>query len=531
MGYDIADYKAIDAKYGTLSDVDRLINELKKRNMKLMMDLVANHTSDQHQWFQESRSSKANGKRDWYIWKAPRYDEAGNMHPPNNWTQILDTEKSAWNFDTTTQEYYLSLYSTEQPDLNWENADVRHAVHDIMHFWLQRGASGFRMDVINLISKVPTFPDGLVIDGAKSYVGKESYINGPRLHEYLQEMNREVLSKYDCTTVGEMPGVSDTNEVLRVVSPKQKELHMIFIFDLVDIDNSPGSPRMSLEPWSVKDVRSITTKWQRVMSEEDGWNSVFIENHDNPRSVSRYCDDSDEYRSSSAKLLSLFQTTLSGTLFVFQGQELGIRNLPLDCDPSDYRDVESLSFWQRWEQQWAGDPEKLAQGRKILARKSRDHSRTLMPWTSEPHGGFCPANVTPWIRVNDDYQSINVELQNRSASNALESEQSVLSFWKNMLALRKQNKDTLIYGDYHELPVRLENDHKVFAYLKISSDMDARRMVVILNWSGQQAEWTLPEGLAIREWVVSTCGALESIAKSSRVVSLKPWQGLLGSCI
>ena len=251
MGYDIADYKQIDERYGTLDDVDELIAELGKRGMKLMMDLVVNHTSDQHAWFRESRSSRGSPKRDWYIWKPPRrINEDGTPEPPNNWAQILGEANSAWNYDEGTGEFYLGLFTPEQPDLNWENPDVRAAVWDVMHFWMRRGASGFRMDVINLISKAPGYPDAdVTLPGQKYQPGFEHFANGPRLHEYLGEMHREVLSRYDTITVGEMPGISDEREILRTVGARAGELRMIFIFDLVDVDKP--EVRMALKPVSV----------------------------------------------------------------------------------------------------------------------------------------------------------------------------------------------------------------------------------------------------------------------------------------
>jgi oligo-1,6-glucosidase len=280
MGYDIADYKDIDPRYGTLGDVDELIAGLHKRDMKLMMDLVVNHTSDQHDWFLKSRSSKDHLKRSWYHWQPPKYDENGNRQPPNNWAMILGDANSAWTWDEKTQEYYLALFTPEQPDLNWENPDVRAAVHDVLHFWLKRGASGFRMDVINHISKTPGYPDAPITSpGSKYQPGHKYYANGPRLHEWLQAMNREVLSQYDTITVGEMPFVRDSDEILKVVGSKRGELNMIFIFEMVDIDNDETGLRLTLRDWNTNEIKKISNKWQTLMIERDGWNSLFIENH------------------------------------------------------------------------------------------------------------------------------------------------------------------------------------------------------------------------------------------------------------
>jgi oligo-1,6-glucosidase len=264
--------------------------------MKLMMDLVVNHTSEEHAWFLESRSSKTAPKRDWYFWRPPKFDAQGNRQPPNNWAQILGVEGSAWTWDEKTGEYYLSLFTPEQPDLNWENPEVEAAVHDVMHFWLARGASGFRMDVINLISKVPGLADAPEkVKGAKYQPGQEGYVNGPRLHEFLGRMRKNVLEKYDTITVGESPWQNDEDEVLRMVGSDRGELNMIFIFDLVDIlDTQKHQSRFTLRKWELPELKEIVHKWQKVMYERDGWNSLFLENHDNPRSVSRFGDDSDE---------------------------------------------------------------------------------------------------------------------------------------------------------------------------------------------------------------------------------------------
>jgi oligo-1,6-glucosidase len=348
MGYDIADYEDIDPSYGTLADVDNLIAECKKRDMKLVMDLVVNHTSEEHAWFLDSRSSRTSSKRDWYIWKPAKYDSNGKREPPNNWAQILGEANSAWTWDETTQEYYLSLFTPEQPDLNWENPAVRSAVHAVLKFWLDRGCSGFRMDVINLISKVQGYPDAdIVVKNNRYQPGDKYYANGPRLHEYLKEINRKVLSKYDTLTVGEMPFVRDEDEIMRVVGAESEELNMIFSFDLVDIDNVPGDFKFTLHPWDATDLKRIVNRLQRLMLERDGWNSLFVENHDQPRSVSRYTDDSDEFREYGAKLLALMQSTLAGTLYVYQGEELGMRNVPKTWDESEYKDIESINFFKK----------------------------------------------------------------------------------------------------------------------------------------------------------------------------------------
>lgn len=520
MGYDISDYEDIDPKYGTLADVDDLIAGLKARGMKLMMDLVVNHTSDQHSWFQDSRSSKTSSKRDWYIWHPGQKDKQGNRQPPNNWAQILGEANSAWTWDEHTQEYYLSLFTPEQPDLNWRNPAVREAVQSILRFWLDRGASGFRMDVINLISKVEGYPDAAIIDPNDTYhPGHALYANGPELHNYLQEINEKVLSKYDAITVGEMPFVSDGEEILRVVHPQRKELKMIFIFDLVDIDNTPGGFRLTRHPWSVSDLRDIVTKWQTTMQDKGGWNSVFIENHDNPRSVSRYVDDSDRYRDLGAKLLALMQTTLSGTIYVYQGEELGMRNLPPHVEPKEYKDIETINYWRKSQSLAKGDERMLAEARKTMQRKARDHARTPVPWNDSPNAGFCPDGVEPWMFVNEDYTTHNAARQQGFDK---VGELSVWQFWKRGLENRKARKDVFVYGQFEALSPEDEN---VFAYKK-SSEKEA--FVVVLNLSGNEVGWVVPDGSGVEAWVAGNYDAWGPDKAKQGMIELRPWEAMLG---
>ncbi|OCK80164.1 glycoside hydrolase family 13 protein [Lepidopterella palustris CBS 459.81] len=524
MGYDIADYEDIDPLYGTLADVDHMIKEIKARGMKLMMDLVVNHTSDQHAWFVDSRSSTTSSKRDWYIWKKPKFDADGNRHPPNNWAMLLGEANSAWTWDEKTQEYYLSLFTPEQPDLNWENPAVRSAVHDVLRFWLERGASGFRMDVINLISKVQSYPDAeVVLKSHKYQPGDKFFANGPRLHEYLQEMRKEVLSKYDTITVGEMPFVRDEDEIMRVVGAESGELNMIFAFDLVDIDNVPGDFKLSLHPWNIRDMKKIINRLQRLMVEREGWNSIFCENHDQPRSVSRYCDDSDEWREMGAKLLCLMQTTLAGTLYVYQGEELGMRNVPESWGPEEYKDIESINFWKKSNEMYPSNTEKLSLARKILQRKARDNARTPVQWDSSPHAGFTIATATPWMRVNDDYHSVNAAAQ--LASSKSSNDLSVHAFWKRGMANRKKHKDVFVYGDFELVDV--ESEH-VFSYRRWNGK---ESWVVALNFSGENVEWEGLGGLKVQKWVAGNYDESGLGEKpTSGIVELRPWEGLLGIC-
>ncbi|KAF2785922.1 glycoside hydrolase family 13 protein [Melanomma pulvis-pyrius CBS 109.77] len=525
MGYDISDYTAIDPLYGTLEDVDLLISEMGKRRMKLMMDCVFNHTSDQHQWFMESRSSTTHPKRDYYIWKPPKLDEAGNRMPPNNWASILGGANSAWAWDEDTQEYYLALFTPAQPDLNWENPELRKEIYNIQRFWLDRGACGFRMDVINLISKHPDFPDAEVTAEGKYQSGFKFYANGPRMHEYLQEMNKEVLSQYSTMTVGEMPHIYDNEEILRTVGADAGELNMIFIFDVVDIDGDPKTGNAKcLYPWTAKDLGAIISKWQRIMFDRNGWNTVWCENHDTPRSLTRYCDDSDKYRELGAKLLALMLTTLGGTLFVFQGQELGLRNIPPEWDLDEYKDVGSISYWEKMNSLYPGDKAKLAEARKVLQRKARDNTRIPMQWTSEaPNAGFCPPDITPWMRVNDDYPSINAAAQIHPISETRSGSLSVREFWKRRLADRKANKELFVYGDFGL--IGKADDDTILAYKRFSN---AEAAIVVLNFSGERVEWEVPEDVRVRAWETGNYATgLQEVPNRGRIL-LRPWEALLG---
>ena len=411
--------------------------------------------------------------------------------------------------------------------MNWENPDVRAAVHDIIDFWLTRGACGYRMDVINLISKVQTFPDAKPALGPdrRYHPGSQYYVNGPRMHEYLQEINQKVLRKHGAITVGEMPGVSDIDEVLRSVGSESGELNMIFIFDIVDIDNEPGKVRFTLHGWDARDLRRIIDKWQHAMIERDGWNTVFVENHDNPRSVSRYTDDSDAFRIYGAKLLALMQITLSGTLYVYQGEELGMRNVPRSWDPEkDYKDIEAINFWKKSKALYGDTPEKMAEAKTILMRKARDHARTPMQWSAEPNAGFCAEGVKPWMRVNDDYKEFNAEKQLRDTGETGER-MSVYHFWHTALAYRKQHKDIFVYGTFEALGLESK---EVFAYVRQGESKEDAR-IVVLNFTGTEVRWEVPEDLEIQEWIMGNYGGIEK--NKGRTLILRPWEGLLGTVV
>ena len=381
------------------------------------------------------------------------------------------------------------------------------------------------MDVINLISKDQRFLDAEPVLGpdCKYHPGSKYYVNGPRMHEYLQEINRKVLQKHGAITVGEMPGINNIDKVIQTVGSKSGELNMIFIFDVVDIDNAPGKVRMTLREWSVKDLASAITKWQRAMKERDGWNTVFIENHDNPRSVSRYCDDSDEYREYGAKLLALMQTTLSGTLFVYQGEELGMRNVPKSWDiMKEYKDIESINFWKKSKALYGGNPERLAAERKVLEKKARDHARTPVQWDASPNAGFCQNGVVPWMRVNDDYENVNAENQ-LAADNA--DELSTWQFWQRGLANRKEHADVFIYGDFQVVEIESE---EIFAYERTGKK--SGKWLIVLNFSDKKVKWEIPEKVRVQGWIAGNYLKGKPAKALGGSVDMRPWEGILGKC-
>ncbi|KAJ5119858.1 CAZyme family GH13 [Penicillium atrosanguineum] len=477
MGYDISDYFDIHPPYGTATDVDELTEAVHRRGMKLVMDLVVNHTSDQHPWFQASRSSLASEHRDWYIWKKPTFDEHGKSQPPNNWASYFGG--SAWEYDEASGEYYLHLFAKQQPDLNWENPTVRAAVENIMRYWLDKGVDGFRMDVINFISKQMHFPDAPITNKNSVWQnGAKYYACGPRLHEYLHNIGK-ILKEYDAFSVGEMPEVNDCDEVLKAVGFDREELSMIFHFELMGLDHGAGG-KFTPRKWKMQELKSVVSKWQKVMHEKSGWNALYLENHDQPRAVSRFAIDHPQYRALSAKLLATFLGFQNGTVFIYQGQELGMANVPHDWTIDHYRDIETLNHWAEF---LATRGEKTASHTATLAeyrKKSRDNARTPMQWDSSAHAGF--SSAIPWISVHEDYPVWNATAQVADAK-------SVYHYWASVLRLRKSCPDVFVYGSF-ELVSR--DDAEVFAYSRHSSTNTA---LVVLNFEPREVSWTMPKNL------------------------------------
>lgn len=445
-GYDIADYRNIMGEFGTMDDFDELLNAMHQRDLKLVMDLVVNHSSDEHAWFEESKKSKDNPYRDYYIWKPGK-----NGGPPNDWQAFFGG--SAWQYDQTTEEYYLHLFTVKQPDLNWENPQLREEVNDIIKYWFDKGVDGFRMDVISLISKRPEY-DNMVSKNFEDTI-RLQYANGPRIHEFLRDMNEKVLSNYDIMTVGEGPGIT-LEHGLNYVGEDRKELDMVFHFDHMFLDFGEGG-KFDPRPFDLVEFKNVFTAWDEKLKGR-GWGSIFLGNHDFPRMVSRFGNDG-EYRELSSKLLAMLLLSLRGTTYIYQGDEIGMSNVAFD-DPTDYRDIETLNYFKTLE-----DPK---EGLVNVHPMGRDNARTPMQWTNEANGGFTTAKEG-WIKSNQNYTEVNVASQE-------EDDESVLNFFRRMIAFRKKHL-ALVYGDYQSIQ---NEDQKIYAYRRWDEENE---YLVVLNFS------------------------------------------------
>lgn len=462
-GYDISDYKDIMDEFGTMEDFDELLFEAHKRGLKILMDLVVNHTSDEHIWFINSRKSKDNEYRDYYIWRKGK-----DGKEPNNWGSSFSG--SAWEYDEATDMYYLHCFAKKQPDLNWENEKVRKEVQDIVKWWLDKGIDGFRMDVINMISKDQRFPDGIVPEGGL-YGDMSPYVmNGPRVHEYLKELNEKVLSKYDIMTVGETPCV--TPEIaIDYVGEDRNELNMVFSFEHMDIDKDVIN--LTKKPLDLVELKKIMSKWQKGMSDR-GWNSLYWNNHDQPRVVSRFGNDT-EYWDKSAKMLATCLHMQQGTPYIYQGEEIGMTNVRFQ-DIEDYRDIAVINGYNE---------EVIIKGRsheqymQYIYDFSRDNARTPMQWDDSDNGGFTTGK--PWIKVNPNYTKINVAKQ-------IGDKDSILNYYRRLIKLRKEN-EIIIYGDFELI---LPDDKNIFSYTRKLND---EMLLVICNFTSNNAEFSLPDNI------------------------------------
>lgn len=459
-GYDISNYQEIMTEFGTLADWEQLLEGLHARGIRLVMDLVVNHTSDEHPWFIESRTSTDNAYRDYYIWRKGKADAA--QPEPNNWGSFFSG--SAWKYDPATDEWFLHLFSPRQPDLNWENLRVRDEVFTMMKWWLDKGVDGFRMDVINLISKTPGLPDGVVYPGALHGDGSPYYINGPRLLEFLGDMKQQVLSSGDLVAIGETPGVNP-DDASTLTNADTGPLDMVFQFEHMGIDQDPaGASKFDIAPWRLADLKAVTLRWQQGLAGR-GWNSLYLSNHDQPRQVSRFGDDGAYWRES-AKLLGTFLHTQQGTPFVYQGEELGMTNTPFTAI-GDYRDVEIFNYYR--EQTAAGrDPATLMEG---FQKRGRDNARTPMQWDDSPNAGFTTGE--PWIMVNPNYTDIN-------AAQQLADPHSVFRYYQHLIALRREHP-VIVYGDFGMV---LAEHPQIFAYTRT---YQGATLLVLLNFSSDDA--------------------------------------------
>lgn len=473
-GYDISDYEDIMDEFGTMQDWEQLLNGLHQRGMKLMMDLVINHSSDEHPWFIESRSSKDNPYRDYYIWRP-----AGpNGERPNNWSSVFSGP--AWELDETTGEYYLHLFSRKQPDLNWENPKLREELYKMITFWLDKGVDGLRMDVINMISKVEGLPSSQRDDLAPGELawGGEYYMNGPRVHEYLHEMNKKVLSKYDIMTVGETPGVTVEDAVLYTDEARQ-ELQMVFQFEHMDVDSGPEG-KWDVAPWTLTKLRNVLHKWQVGLAEK-GWNSLYLNNHDQPRMVSRFGNDS-KYRVISAKMLATLLHTLKGTPYIYQGEEIGMTNVKF-TSLEQYKDIEILNMYREKVTEGGADHDTIL---NAIHTKGRDNARTPMQWNALDNAGFTEGE--PWLGVNPNYKDINVE-------QALADPDSIFYYYQKLIALRKKNP-VMVYGEYRLL---LPDHENIYAYTRT---LDQEKWLVLLNFTETPQSLDLPELNTTSEMII-----------------------------
>ncbi len=466
-GYDISDYMDIAPEFGTMADVEDLIEKAADRGIKIVMDLVVNHTSDEHPWFIESKSSKDNPKRDWYIWKDPKPD--GSV--PNNWGSHFT--RSAWEFDEKTGQYYLHLYSKKQPDLNWANPEVRKAVFDMMHFWLKKGIGGFRMDVINMIGKSSDYPDGALLD--EGVAGFDQWANNSLTHQYLREMNAEVLSKYDILTVGETPYVTPFEGRL-YSHPGRHELGMIFQFEHMGVDkeNELGIRK----PIDLAELKRIMGRWQDGLNGR-GWNSNYWSNHDQPRAVSRFGDDG-AFREESAKMLGTTLHMMFGTPYIYQGEELGLTNTYYETI-DDYNDLFDHYKYDLMTTDFGISNEKAM---ATIRYFSRDNARVPMRWSSEENGGFTTG--TPWLKINPNYKEINAEKE-------LANKDSVFYHYRKLVALRRDSEysDVIAYGRH---ALVLPDDKAVYAYTRM---LDGKELLVVSNFTGEEQKRSL-EGKAVK---------------------------------
>ena len=485
-GYDISDYFAIMSDFGTMEDFDEMLETAHKHGIKILMDLVANHTSDEHPWFKESRSSKDNPYRDYYIWKDPKgFDEDGNPIPPNNWASEFGGP--AWEWDEATGQFYLHIFFKEQPDLNWENEKVREDLYSMVRWWLDKGVDGFRLDAINIISKPEGYPDDPSTDYEKHTSSIPFVIsNGTMVHPWMKELTRETFSRYDVMTVGETSATSPEDAKLWA-GYHTGELNMIFHFDHMGVDNDPNGKlggKWSYAPYKLTELKRILNDWQTTL-EGNAWGSLYWNNHDQPRVVSRFGNDSDEFRTLSAKQLATTLHFMQGTPYIYQGEELGMTNVKFDSI-EDYRDGDSIRFYEDMHV----DHKRLSheEAMQAIYIKGRDNARTPVQWDASANGGFSPEGVTPWIAVNPNYPAINAEA-------VLADEDSIFYHYQQLVALRRGKlKDLMVYASFapvDSVQVPHDEDEAVYAYTRTGGADGSpanESLLVISNFTADELE-------------------------------------------
>lgn len=460
-GYDISDYQDIMEEFGTMEDFDALLSAAHERGLKIVMDLVVNHTSDEHKWFVESRKSLDNEYRDYYIWRKGKDAQT----PPNNWGSCFGG--SAWQYEEATDMYYLHLFSKKQPDLNWDNPRVRREVFDMMTWWCDKGIDGFRMDVISMISKTKELPDGEV-NGL--YGDFSPYcVHGPNVHKYLREMNEKVLSRYDVMTVGETAGVT-TKQAKQYAGEHAGELNMVFQFEHVESDGKYG--KWTDEKMPLTTLKKILSHWQTELYGQ-AWNSLFWDNHDQPRAVSRFGDDRPAFREASAKMLATCLHMMQGTPYIYQGEELGMTNYPFQS-PDDFRDIESINAYREW---CSDGPLSHEVFWPCILFKSRDNARTPMQWDDSAQAGFTAG--TPWIAVNPNYKEINAKAETADPG-------SVLHYYRKLIALRKKNP-VMVYGKYEAM---MEDSEELFVYTRT---LEQEKLLVVCSFCDHETAFTIPD--------------------------------------
>ena len=492
-GYDISDYQAIMDEFGTMEDFDRMLATAHEKGIKIMMDLVVNHTSDEHKWFIESRKSTDNPYRDYYIWRPAKED--GSL--PNNWGSCFSGP--AWEYDKTTDMYFLHLFSKKQPDLNWDNPAVRQDVFDMMNWWLKKGVDGFRMDVISLISKEPGLPDKE--PGINGYATFNVSANGPHVHEYLQEMRQKALNNADTITVGECSGVT-LEEAKKYARSDEKELNMVFQFEHMDVDSDEKAGKWTTRKMDLRDLKKILTRWQKGL-QDIAWNSLYWENHDQPRSVSRFGNDSDEYREISAKMLATCIHMMQGTPYVYQGEELGMTNCPFNT-LDNFRDLESINAFHELTGQGKMTEEDMM---AAISYKGRDNARTPMQWDDSAYAGFSTAK--PWIMVNPNYTKIN-------AKDQINREDSVFKYYQKLIKLRHES-ELIVYGTYDLI---LDDDKDIYAYIRTLGD---EKLIVYCNFSENTREVELPEEFTNGKVLISNY----IDAKVNHKITLRPYEAIV----